>query len=900
MAESKRETPAPSALQALVDDRLRGFGDGPAIIELTKDDRRDLSWKDLEARVKALARGLVEDGLERGDRVALLAANGPPWIAAALGIIRAGGVVVPLDVQLDSKTLQHALSDSGAGRLFTDSRRRDRVDELELDHPPRLWLLDADADDEEGWQTLLEADAGAGLPDLDAEDGAALFYTSGTTGAPKGVPLTHRNLGFQFGAIGDAGVVGSGDRVMVPLPLHHVYPFVVGMLLPMDLGIPIVLPAGITGPQVTRALREGKATVVVGVPRLYRALVEGIEAQTRARGRLAALLFRATLGALRLTRRHLGLKGGRRLLAPLHRRMGPQLRLAACGGAPLSPDLAWTLEGLGWDVAVGYGLTETSPLLTIRLPGRSRLDSVGRAIEGVEIRIDSDVEGADSAGTGEILARGPNVFAGYHNLPEETGKVLSDDGWFRTGDLGRLDRDGNLQVVGRVSTLIVTEGGKNIQPDELEDAYAEEDAIAEVGVLQQDSRLVALVVPAGGGDDAADRAREAVGRRARGLPSYQRVAHVAVTREALPRTRLGKIRRKELEERFVRAEGDDGEEREAKGPMAVEEMSGDDRTLLDEPAARHAWDWLAARYPDHRLTPDTRPGTDLGIDSMEWINLTMDMGEQVGVELDEEAIGRIDTVRDLLREVGEAGEGGARLDLKSAPAEQLGDAQRRWLEPLSPAADAFARVLHHLNRVLVRGLFRLRVEGLEHVPRDRQFLLAPSHASFLDPFVIAAALPWPVLRGLHWGGWTGAAFSNPLKRGFSRLARAVPVDPEQGVLSSLAFGAAVLKDGKGLVWFPEGERSASGELQDFRRGVGMLLESQPVTVVPAVIHGAHRAMPPGRWLPVPFRPVRVVFGAAVDTATLADEGKGDDDQQRIVHALHQRVADLMEGRAEAT
>src|SRR5262249_11532196 len=240
------------------------------------------------------------------------------------------------------------------------------------------------------------------------------------------------------------------------------------------------------------------------------------------------------------------------------------------------------------------------------------------------------------------------------------------------------------------------------------------------------------------------------------------------------------------------------------------EMSGEDRGLLEDSAAQSVWELLARRYRDKRLTPDTSPQLDLGIDSLEWLNLTLEIAESSGVELTDEAIARVETVRDLLREVTEASEGEA-ADPVANPDGALAEKQKRWLEPLGPLANATARFLYAVNRPLMRLLFRLHAEGLEHLPQDRQWVLTPSHASYRDPFAIAAILDWNQLRKTYWAGWTGVAFANPLMRFLSRLGKILPVEPERAARSSLAFGAKILKNKKNLVWFPEGGLSVSGE-----------------------------------------------------------------------------------------
>src|SRR5215210_662721 len=726
-------------LRSLI-DTLPERGDRPAVLALHKEDMERWSYGELADHARRLAGGLIEAGVGRGNHVALFAGNRVEWIVACLGVIGAGAVVVPLDAQIGDALLGHALDDSGAGFIFTTTEGADRIERLDVDIAPELILLDAGEDDERGWRRLL-TDRDTELPPApEPEDQAALFYTSGTTGTAKGVPLTHGNLAFQLDMLLGADLVTEDDRVMLPLPLHHVYPFVIGMLTPLAAGLPIIMPHALTGPQIIRALQEGEVSLVVGVPRLYDALYSGIEDRAKSGGRLAARLFEVGMSLNAWLRRRLGLRIGEPLLRPVRDRLGPNLRVLASGGAALDPELAWKLESLGWRVAIGYGLTETSPILTLKPPDGKKLESVGRPISGVEVSIDPSAmpdeseEGGERPERrtdepreeGEILAQGPNVFSGYRNMPEKTDEVLSDDGWYRTGDLGYFDDDGYLHVTGRASTLIVTEGGKNVQPEDVEEVYHDHPVIQEIGVLQKDGRLVAVIVPDPGeirqqeNSDVEKAIREAVEEGSKRLPSYQRLSDYAITREPLEYTQLGKLRRHLLEDRYDRAkEGEEGAEGAA-GPILVEEMSEEDREILEDPAAEQVWDLLARRYPDARLTPDTSPQLDLGVDSMEWVNLTMEIGESAGVELDEEAIDSIDTVRDLLREVAEASESGETSGASplEQPEEVLGEDQKRWLEPLGPGMSATARGLFLLNRALMRGLFKLSVEGLENL-RER-------------------------------------------------------------------------------------------------------------------------------------------------------------------------------------
>ncbi len=892
-------------------DTLHGRGDRPALLALHKKGMERWSYAELADHTRRLSSGLAEAGVGRGDHVALLAGNRVEWIVACLAAFGAGAVVVPLDAQVGDEMLAHALTDSGARFIFTSTENAGRLESLDVEAAPRAILLDAGEDDERSWRhLLLDREINSPLPSPEPGDRAALFYTSGTTGTAKGVPLTHRNLAFQFDTLLAADLLVEEDRVMLPLPLHHVYPFVIGMLTPLAAGLPIVMPHALTGPQIIRALQEGEVSLVVGVPRLYDALYSGIEERVKAGGHIAVRLFEAGVGLNSWLNDRLGLRIAEPLLRPVRNRLGPNLRVLASGGAALDPGLARKLEALGWRTAIGYGLTETSPILSLKMPDGKKLESVGRPIPGIEVRIDpsampdgpEEERRTDEARKeGEILARGPGVFSGYRDLPEKTAEVLTDDGWFRTGDLGYLDESGYLYVTGRASTLIVTEGGKNVQPEDVEEAYSRSAAIREVGVLQKDGRLVAVIVPEVGeirqqeNDEIEQAIRGAVQEGSKRLPSYQRLSDYAITREPLEYTQLGKLRRHILEDRYDRAKEGEEEVEGAAGPISPEEMSGEDRALLENEAAAEVWDLLSRRYTDVRLTPDSSPQLDLGVDSMEWVNLTMEIGESANVELDEESIDGIETVRDLLREVAEAagsGETPSGASPLKQPEEVLDEDQKRWLEPLGSVMSVMSRLLFLLNRALMRGLFGLRVEGLENLPEKGSFVIAPNHVSLLDSFVVAAALDYRVLSRTYWAGWKGWAFGNPVTRLVSRLARVVPIDPQRAGVSSLAFGAAVLARGKSLIWFPEGERSPSGELQQFRPGIGMLLEHFQTPVVPVSIHGTYKAMPRGKATVRPTK-VTVIFGEPLDVRGLLERaGENGKPQDRIVQTLYKRVAKL--------
>ena len=886
----------PGTLQTLVRN-LSAHGERPAILAYHRHTVDTWSYERLSEAVTCLASGLIETGLNRGEYVALYSPNRPEWIIVCLALLHAGAVPVPIDSQMADEELVYVIEDCGAARIFTVRPLADRLAALGLHQGRSIILLDAGEADPQSWQRLSRRQAQPAFPVL-PEDPALLFYTSGASGRPKGVPLTHHNLLSNLQALLDVLVYRPDERLLLPLPLHHVYPFMIGLLAPCTLGLPVILPHSLTGPQMLRALREGRVTAIVGVPRLYSALYDAIEQRVREKGRVASAVFHSLLALSTALTRTIGVGPGRRLFSPLRHHVGPQLRTLVSGGSALPSDLAWNLAGLGWQVAGGFGLTETSPILTLTVPGSRVIDTAGRPLPGVRLRVaDPDPE----TGQGEIQAQGPNVFAGYRHLPDKTAEAFTQDGWFRTGDLGYVDRAGYLHVVGRASSRITLPGGEKIWPERIETIMNEASSVRESAVLAMEGRLVGIVVPHAVSvhgdalDTLAQTIRADLDQRLRRLPSYYRLTDVVLNVDPLPRTRLGKLQRHKLPALFEAGKQQGNRGPVDTGPISIELMAPDDRQVLEDPVALRTWQWLAGRFGSVRLTPDTNMVLELGLDSLAWMTMTLELRDRVGIDLPEDAIVRIGTVRDLLREVVEAEEkAGAAVDpvIQLEKPEQLLDPlQLQWLAERGWFIRRLGTVLFVLNRLLMKRIFSLDVQGVKRILTQGPCVLVPNHTSLLDPPAIMAALSDSFLSRTYWGGWTGIMFRNALMRLVSRATHVLPIDQGSRPLANIALGAAALARGYNLVWFPEGERSPDGRLQPFQPGIGLMMTAYPTPLIPVWIEGSFEALPSGSWWPR-RRAIRVVFGEALDAGTLAGSSRGADRYRLIAAALHDQVAAL--------
>ena len=393
---------------------------------------------------------------------------------------------------------------------------------------------------------------------------AALLFTSGTTGRAKGVVLTHANLLYNVEAVAQALEFGSQDRFLSVLPLHHAFECTAGLLCPLRVGAGVAYARGPKSNELREDLASSRATLLLGVPLLYEKMLAGVHRGIDQAPQPRRALAQGLLAVTRMVRRFTGRRVGHALLASLRERAGlERLRLLVSGAAALPVEVFWGFVDLGLPMLEGYGLTECAPVVAANRPLHPEPGAVGWPLAGVEVR----VHDADEEGDGEILVRGPNVMRGYHRDPERTALVLRQ-GWFWTGDLGRLLPDGRLRISGRLKNMIATAAGKKVYPEEVEAQLANSPLVLEVVVVGgRDARgereevhahvfpdfrqLEALAQSQGvvATDDFVERTlRHEVEIRCQALAPYKRVKRVIVRREGFPRTTTGKIQRVGLSE----------------------------------------------------------------------------------------------------------------------------------------------------------------------------------------------------------------------------------------------------------------------------------------------------------------------------------------------------------------
>jgi long-chain acyl-CoA synthetase len=468
-----------------------------------------VSWREYALTVRRVARALIDAGLRPGDRVAVLGQNRPEWLYCHLGTMAAGGATCGIYPTSSPEQVAYLLRHSEARVLFLEDEEQvekalpvlgdTAVERVVVWDPKGLWGFD-DARIELLDAFLGEDDADGRVEErvasVEPDDIAMVIYTSGTTGPPKGAMLTHRSILFMADALQRANPIRPDDEGVSYLPFAHVYENLVSVFLPLRAGSVVSF---VEKPETLFAnLREVSPTVLAGVPRVWEKLRSTVELRMEQSTPLKRRAFAWALevgyrysrareaGApipLRLASAHA--LASRGVLGPLQRVLGfDRLRLALCGAAPASPQMFAWYHALGVPLLEGYGQTESTGVISVNRAGRARVGTVGEPLEGVSVRIAED---------GEILARGPLVFAGYFKEPALTAETVDDEGWLRTGDVGRLE-DGYLSVVDRKKDILITAGGKNVTPASIENALKWSPYIQDAVVVGDGRKYLAALI----------------------------------------------------------------------------------------------------------------------------------------------------------------------------------------------------------------------------------------------------------------------------------------------------------------------------------------------------------------------------------------------------------------------
>ncbi|MFP4459676.1 MAG: AMP-dependent synthetase/ligase, partial [Candidatus Zixiibacteriota bacterium] len=442
----------------LLEDAARREANRPALKVNRGDGTLDfLTYKELLDKVMKLSSFLQNKGYKMGQHIALLGKNSMEWAISYFAIQMVGCIVVPIDRMLTAVEMRHIIRHSDAVAIFHEQRYGDNF--IENDKS----LLDVkhyNLEKIDDYIKNIETPLPPRLPKSD-EETAVIIYTSGTTGSPKGVMLSHRNIVGDIESIVPVYDFTPDDTFLSVLPVHHSFEATGGFLTPISIGCGICYARALRAKEILEDIEASNATIMLGVPLLFEKFYAGINRGVKKKGTFAKTVFSTSMNLSKLIGKATNKNPGSKIMSPFRKKAGfGNMRLMISGGAAIRPKVVEFFNSFGINFVQGYGLSETSPVLTVNPAEKNKFASVGPAVEKVQLKIDY-VRGD----IGEVLAKGVPVFKCYYKNPEATKAAFTDDGWFKTGDLGRLDEDGYLFIVGRAKNLLVTDGGKNVHPE---------------------------------------------------------------------------------------------------------------------------------------------------------------------------------------------------------------------------------------------------------------------------------------------------------------------------------------------------------------------------------------------------------------------------------------------------
>ena len=876
-------------------------------LEIQRRERTEsTTYAEARRMAESIGRWLTESRFQPGARIAILADNHPRWITAYLGIIAAGCTAVPFDTAFHADQVAKLLQDSGSSLLLCDTKHLAVAREAVGESTVGIVLLDRQADRsvENDLDSIFAAGPGnfSAVP-VASDSVATLLYTSGTTADPKGVMLTHSNLMGEVRAVFGWAQLGPEDAVLGVLPLFHVLSQMANLLLPLVKGSRVVYLETLNTTELLRALTEREITAFAVVPQFFYLIHERIFKEVTQRGRVASCAVRAMMAFTRFSR-SLGWNPGPILFPTIHNTFGRKMRYLVTGGSRFDPQIGRDFHDLGIDILQAYGLTETSAAAFATSRDDNVIGSVGKPLEGVEGKIVDPQPPEDGRQpVGEIAIRGAIVMKGYWNRPDATAAALRE-GWLYTGDLGYFDAAGNLFITGRRKEIIVLSNGKNIYPEEVEAHYLKSPYVGEIAVMgvedrPGEERLHAVVVP----NFEVLKQRKIVNTKevirfdieglSAQLPSTKRIGSYEIWQESLPRTSTRKLKRFEIEKRVHKnlAEG-----RSVDADVGPEKpLSAEDAAWLELPDVQCALKIMreAARIKPSTIRPGDNLELDLGLDSMQRVELLVALEQEIGGGLEESRLSEIYTVRELVDAARESGKTIPRAQFagwKVILREESNDPDFLASLRPHPIVDTLRYVVSRLAQMIARDRGHLRVNGLEHVPSHGPFIICSNHQSYVDPLILSSVLTWQIFRAGFAVG-TSDIFGKGFMRMLAPWLPVVVVDPDANLIPAMRAGASGLRHGRVLVLYPEGERSIDGKPKAFKKGAAILSIHLQVPIVPVAIEGFHELWPRGKRFQG-FVPLQIMFGDAIYPPSEADTSEAA--YEELTGELRERVVTMWE------
>ena len=771
-------------------------------------DDREYSYKEVILSAKSFSERI---NIKKEDRVIIFMENRPELLFSFLGIWNKQGTCVCLDGGFSGEELTYYIKDCKPKYIFTSRvNYKAAAKGLELagmENSVEILVVDDIPVDYTGDDLTIEIE--------DKYFVSLILYTSGTTGNPKGVMLMFDNILINMEGLDEYKMFRTTDRVLALLPMHHIFPLLGAGVVPLGKGATIVFLKEVSSQAMVEALQKYKITFIIGVPKLWEMLHKKIMEKING-GKITKFIFKL---AEKINSKNFS----RKIFKKVHDGFGGNIRFFVSGGSKLDPQVSRDFLTLGIDVCEGYGLTETSPMISFTPTDEVVPGSAGKILTGVTVKIADD---------GEILAKGRNVMKGYYGRPDATAEVIDKEGWFHTGDLGEI-KNGLLYVTGRKKEMIVLSNGKNINPIEIEQwIMANTDLIKEMAIMDYEDKLTAVIYPdfyklheEGITNITETFKKGVIDKYNKQAASYKKVLDVKIVQEELPKTKIGKIRRFMLKDVINK--------KEEKVQNIVEPSTEEYKNISA----------FLKSIKNKPIIPNAHLELDLGLDSLDTVELLSHIEGTFGVKIDEQTFVEYCTVEKLAEYV------------EKHSNEMMNDTKMDWKEILSkdtegelPKSNGIGKIIKFILKPAFAFFVKVKKEGLENIEKNEPVIFAGNHQSFLDGFIVNQAVPNSVLDKTYY-----FADIKHFKKGYMKFmgenSNIIFVDINKNLVNSLQMLSKALRNGKNIVIFPEGTRTRDGKINNFKKFFAILSKELNIPIVPFVLDGAYEAYPPSSKYP---------------------------------------------------
>ena len=774
-----------------------------------------VSFIELIKRVKYFSNEVLKN--IESPHALIIMENRPEWVYSFYSVWDKKEVNVVLDASSNPNEIAYVINDSQPKTIicsdFSEERILEAITIANYQDKARIINIDKENID---FNSIGSEYDNVTLQNPEGDETAVMLYTSGTTGSPKGVMLSSNNIIGEIDGIVEKDVLQANDQMIALLPFHHILPLMATLLLPLREGASIVFVEKIASKEILDVLEKNNISVMVGVPRVFKLFYDSIKQQIQAKF--------ITRKIYAIAEKINSKRFSRMIFSKVHKKFGGHLNVMVSGGAKLDPEIATFFNVLGFTVCEGYGLTETSPVLAVNSIKYNKVGTVGKALYNTELKIVDE----------ELWVKGPQIMKGYYNKPEKTAEVMTEDGWFKTGDLAEIDKDGYLTIRGRKNSMIVLSNGKNIDPETVENKIMglSGPLIKEIGILGHEDKLAAIIVPdllefrKQGINNIQTYLKDIIENYNLTASNYKKVLDYKLVEDELPKTRLGKTKRFMLPELYKKDE---------KVKEKVEEPQTQEYQAVKE---------FVAKLKGFEPGPEENLELDLGMDSLDKVELLAYVESTFGIKIDEEKFAEMPNLKLLSEYISEKAEFfmNSEVDWKKiidkAPNREI---KNGWL----------INALRPLIYVILKMYFRLKIDRTNKISDEPQIFVS-NHQSFVDALVLGALIPSKIQKktfflAINW------YFKKGIMKYVADNGNIILVDIDKNVKETVEEIALHIKNGKNVLIFPEGARTKNGKVGKFKKVFAIIAKELNVNVQCLGIKGGYEAYSRFMKFPLPKR-----------------------------------------------